>query len=201
MPSNTSSVAVAAEPALTSAERDRARLFLEQAQNEVLGALRGITDAQWTFKPEPGVWSVADNMEHIIIVQERILGPVRDRLAAAPCPAADRDCQAVDQIVMDRFPNRLTKFQGPESVHPNGGLALSEAVGRVAENTRRFIDYLESTNDLRQHAIESAPLKAMTRGEHEFMDGYQWILAVAAHTERHVKQILEVKAHPNFPAN
>jgi hypothetical protein len=201
MPSNTSSVAIAAEPAITSAEIDRARQFLEQAQNEVLGAIRGITEAQWTFKPEPDVWSVADNVQHIIVVQDRVLGPVRDLLAAAPCPPADRDCQEVDQIVIVRFPNRLAKFLGPESVHPKGGVALSGAASRGTENTRRFIDYLEAAGELGQHAIESAPLTAMPKGEHQVMDGYQWSLASAAHTERHVKQILEVKAHPNFPAN
>jgi hypothetical protein len=31
------------------------------------------------------------------------------------------------------------------------------------------------------------------------MDGYQWILAAAAHTERHAKQMLEVKADDDFP--
>jgi hypothetical protein len=31
------------------------------------------------------------------------------------------------------------------------------------------------------------------------MDGYQWILAVAAHSARHTQQILEVKADPKFP--
>jgi hypothetical protein len=31
------------------------------------------------------------------------------------------------------------------------------------------------------------------------MDGYQWILAAAARTERHTKQILEVKAEAGFP--
>jgi len=31
------------------------------------------------------------------------------------------------------------------------------------------------------------------------MDAYQWILFIAAHSERHTKQLLEVKADPNFP--
>jgi hypothetical protein len=31
------------------------------------------------------------------------------------------------------------------------------------------------------------------------MDGYQWILAAAAHAERHTKQILEVIANAAFP--
>jgi len=30
------------------------------------------------------------------------------------------------------------------------------------------------------------------------IDGYQWILAASAHTERHTKQILEVRADPGF---
>ena len=71
----------------------------------------------------------------------------------------------------------------------------------MAMNTRRFVEYLESTQDLRQHVLESPPLKAVSKGEHQVMDSYQWILAVAAHTERHTKQILEVKADANFPVN
>ena len=54
--------------------------------------------------------------------------------------------------------------------------------------------------DLRQHAVEALPLKAISKGEYDKMDGYQWILAAAAHTERHTKQILEVRADANFPA-
>lgn len=201
MPSDTSAAAVAPEPALTSAELDRARSLLEQAQNEVIAAIRGIPDAQWTFKPEPSVWSVAENLEHIVIVQERVLGPISDQLAAATAPSPDRDYAVVDQIVIHQFPNRLAKFKGPEFLCPTGACTPSEALDRLTANTRRFIERLESAPDLRQHAIQSPPLTAMTNGEHQFMDGYQWILAAAAHTQRHVKQILEVKAHPNFPAN
>jgi hypothetical protein len=32
------------------------------------------------------------------------------------------------------------------------------------------------------------------------MEGYQWILAATAHTERHTKQILEVMADSAFPS-
>jgi hypothetical protein len=31
------------------------------------------------------------------------------------------------------------------------------------------------------------------------LDGYEWLLFIGAHSERHTKQILEVKADPNFP--
>ena len=32
------------------------------------------------------------------------------------------------------------------------------------------------------------------------MDGYQWIIATAGHSDRHTQQILEVKADGGFPA-
>ena len=31
------------------------------------------------------------------------------------------------------------------------------------------------------------------------LDGYQWTLFLSGHTERHVKQMREVKSHPDFP--
>ena len=31
------------------------------------------------------------------------------------------------------------------------------------------------------------------------MDGYQWLLLIAAHCERHTAQILEIKAMPGYP--
>ncbi len=31
------------------------------------------------------------------------------------------------------------------------------------------------------------------------LDAYQWVLLISAHCERHMKQIEEVKADPNFP--
>ena len=59
--------------------------------------------------------------------------------------------------------------------------------------------YLQSTPDMRSHALESRPLRAVSDGQYTLMDGYQWVLAAAAHMERHTKQILEVKAELAFP--
>ena len=64
----------------------------------------------------------------------------------------------------------------------------------------RSLGGLESRPGLRQHVIPAAPLKAVSKGAYEVMDGYQWILAAAAHTERHTKQMLEVMAEPGYPA-
>jgi hypothetical protein len=187
--------------ALTSFEIEQANTHLQQTRNGVIGALIGLSEAQWRYKPAPGVWSIAENAEHVVFVQERVLGMLRDQLASAPPAPGDRNLQLVDAVIINQFPNRLAKFPAPEMLHPKGDWAISEALNRVATNNQIFAECLESMPDLRQRVLESPPLKAVSKGEHQVMDGYQWILAASAHTERHTKQILEVKADPKFPTN
>ena len=184
---------------LTEQELEQARLFLQQTRNAVIGATKGLSEAQWTFKPAPGRWSIAENLDHMVIVQERVLGPILSQLASAPASWANRDYRAVDAIVIHQFPTRLVKFPAPEFVRPVDQIVPQELLDRLKTNYIRLMDYLESTPGLRQQAGEAGPLKAVSNGAYEVMDGYQWVLAAAAHTERHAKQMLEVMADDNFP--
>jgi uncharacterized damage-inducible protein DinB len=184
---------------LTAQELDQARLFLQQTQNAIVGAIQGLSDAQWKFKPASDRWSIAENLGHIVTVLERVLGPVMDQLANAPAPPAGFDCKTVDAIVIHQFPTRLAKFSAPEFLHTSEQVSPSELLDRLMKNYARLRDYLESRPGQRRHVCEAPPLKAVSNGAFEVMDGYQWILAAAAHTERHAKQILEVKADANFP--
>jgi len=183
---------------LTASDIEQARLFLQQTRNYFIGATRGLSDAQWHFKPTPGHWSIAENVDHMVVVQELILGPIREQLTTAP--ATDRDYKQVDSIVLNQFSVRLNKFPGPAAVQPTGQSTPAVSSDRLLKNCDRLTDYLESTPDLRQHMREAPPLRAITNGAFVSMDGYQWILAAAAHTERHIKQILEVKSAPDFPS-
>jgi hypothetical protein len=199
MSSNTATVFATVDETLTSAHLDRARLYLEQTQSGIEGAIKGLSEAQWSFKPAPERWSIAENVEHIACVQERVLDQILPGLAAAPVPDADYDREVVDAIVIHQFPTRLAKYSAPEFVCPKGGLEQAEALRRLGANYARFAMYLQSTPEMRRHAVESRPLQAITDGKYTLMDGYQWVLAAAAHMERHTKQILEVKAELAFP--
>jgi len=193
--------ALASEQKLTAQELDQARKFLEQTRNAVLGATRGLSEPQWRFKPAPDRWSIAENLDHIVIVQERVLGPVLDQLADAPAPPADRECETVDAIVINQFSNRLAKFQAPEFVRPADEINPHELLNRLSANYARLAECLESRPGLRRHIVPAAPLKAVSKGAYEVMDGYQWILAGAGHSARHTSQIHEVRGNPSFPAS
>ena len=186
---------------LTPQELEQARLFLQQTQGGVTGATKGLSQAQWKFKPAPDRWSVLENLYHIVVVLERVLGPVLEQVAQAPPPPAGYDARTIDAIVINQFPNRLAKFSAPEAVHPAGEIRSADLLNRLSVNFARLAESLESRSGLRGHALPAPPLKAVSNGTYEVMDGYQWILAAAAHTERHTKQMLEVKADAAFPAN
>jgi len=184
---------------LTVEELEQARQFLKLTETAVVGATKGLTEAQWSFKPAPDRWSIAENLDHAVTVQERVLGPILSQLAEAPPPPAGWDYQRADSIVIHQFGTRLSRFPSPEFVRPQGSTAPAELLQRLAANYARFVHILETTPGLRQHAIEAPPLKAISKGVFPLADGYQWILAVAAHTERHVKQMLEVMADSAYP--
>jgi len=190
--------AFAAELTVTSSELDHARLYLQQTKNGVVGATKGLSQTQWNFKSAPDRWSIAEIVEHMVLAQDLVLGPTREKLAKAP-PPSDRDNKLVDAIVVNQIPDRTVKFKAPEFLEPTGRWAPAAAMNRLVKNYAQLTEYLETTPDLRQHSLDSPPLKAISKGAYDSMDGYQWILAAAAHVERHTKQILEVKADANFP--
>ena len=185
---------------LTQAEQEQAHTYFQQTQDAIVGATCGLTAAQWNFKTSPARWSIAEILEHVVFVQERVLGPIAEQLDTAPAPPPETR-ETVDSIVLGQFPQRLKRFTAPDFAQPTGRWTPDEALERLAVNYVRLRQLVDSTPGLRAHALEAPPLKAVSSGVHQLMDGYQWLLTAAAHTDRHTKQILEVKAHPGFPSH
>jgi hypothetical protein len=185
---------------LLSTDVDQARRYFDQTLNRVAEVTTELSNPQWKFKPAPDRWSIAEILEHMVMVQERVLGPILAQVAQAPAASAGRDCQEVDLIVLEKFPDRSHKAKAPVAVEPSGQLSPPAALDRLSRNYERLSDYIESCDGLRERVLEAPPLKFVTNGAFDTMDGYQWALAVAAHDRRHVQQILEVKADPHYPA-
>ena len=72
-----------------------------------------------------------------------------------------------------------------------GNRSPADSLKHFTESRAKTLAFLKETKGLRDHAIDSPLGKKL--------DAYQWVLFIAAHSERHTKQINEVKADPNFP--
>jgi len=176
---------------LTPADKEKAVKYLETTRKNIEEATRGLSDAQWNFKSAPDRWSVAECVEHIAATEDRLQGMVIAQVMKAP-GAPDRDVAKVDTMVMTMIPDRSHKAQAPEELKPTNRFGGPDGSLRHFEETRtKTEDLLKNTPDLRAHAVDS-PMGVK-------LDAYEWILFMGAHSERHTKQILEVKADPNFP--
>ncbi|SRR5581483_974667 len=185
-------VAQAATPELTQADRESALKYLESTRQGVLDATKGLTASQWNFKPAPDRWSIAEVVEHIAAAEDFLFANITDKVMKAPARTGNDDVKAIDQMVLTGVPDRSHKVQAPEPLKPTNRFGSPEAsLKHFTESRERTAEYLKKTDDLRAHATDSPFGKPM--------DGYEWILFIAAHSERHTKQINEVKADLNFP--
>jgi hypothetical protein len=185
--------AVAAGQNITQQEREQALRYLSESRSGVVDAVKGLSEAQWKFKPAPDRWSVAEVVEHLALIEDILTQNILGNIEKAPAPSADRDAKQVDATVVAKVLDRSTKFQAPPQAIPSGRWAPSEALQLFLSGRTQTVALLKGTPDLRQHSIDHPVFGPL--------DGYEWVLAVAAHSARHTKQILEVKADPNFPAN
>ncbi len=178
--------------AQTQAERDHAIQYLEKTRLGVLEATKGLSAAQWNFKPAPERWSVAEVMEHIAAAEDFLDGNIQDKIMKAPARPAGEDVKAIDELVVTALTDRTHKAQAPEPLKPTNRFGSPEgSLKHFEENRAKTEELAKSGQGLRDHAEDSFLGKKL--------DAYEWILFVSAHSERHTKQILEVKADPNFP--
>jgi hypothetical protein len=178
---------------LTQADRERGVTYLEQTRDGVVESVKGLSEAQIKFKAAPERWSVAETLEHIAKAEDFIFQNVTDQVMKAPAGPAGRDTAKIDAMVLAMIPDRSHKAQAPPPLVPTSSWTPAESLDHFLKSRAKTIAFLESTPDLREHAADS-PLG-------QPLDAYEWLLFIAAHSERHTKQILEVKADPGFPKN
>jgi len=178
---------------LSRGERDRAMSHLHATRKMFVDAVEGVSPAQWIFKPGPDRWSIAEVAEHLTVTEEGLAQLVQRLLTMPATPEKKAEVSPNDEKILKSVVDRSQKAQAPEQLRPTGRWKDREAMTAEFKARRdKNITYVDTTNDdLRSH-MGPHPLFGL-------MDAYQWILLSSGHVERHVLQILEVKADPNYP--
>jgi hypothetical protein len=177
---------------VTPEDRAKGLAYLEKTQAGVIASAEGLSETQLNYKIAPEKWSVAQVLEHIASAEDMLMGMVQGQVMSGPPRDAGEDVKAIDDLVLMAIPDRSQKRSAPEPLIPmNRYGTVKDTVAHFKESRAKTIAFLKDNKDLRGHAIDSPLGKKL--------DGYQWLLFIAAHSERHTKQILEVKADPGFP--
>jgi hypothetical protein len=131
--------------------------------------------------------------EHIAAAEDYIRGMVVEKVMAAPA-APDRDVAKIDAGILTGVPDRTNKVQAPEPLKPSNRFGSPQAsIDHFVESRAKTEEFVKTTPGLRDHAADS-PVGTK-------WDAYEFVLLISAHSERHTKQINEVKTDPNYPKN
>jgi hypothetical protein len=178
-------------------ETERAALVqhLTTTRDHVLAESAKLTDAQWTFKFAPDRWSVGEVVQHLVLA-EQFLFATQQKLLTAPPATAEQLAAAKgkEEMIRKVIPDRTNKAQAPEPLQPAAATKVggqAETVATFRDRRTKTIDYATTTKDDLRGRVGDSPLGPL--------DGYQWLVFIAAHSERHLAQIREVKADPKFP--
>ncbi|MEZ0485086.1 DinB family protein [Fibrella aquatica] len=179
---------------VTEAERTYALEALISTRDSLRESLKGLSPAQQHYKPAPDRWSVAECVEHIVLVDRGIFKSIQLAMTAPADEAKRATIQVSDVFVIRAVRGRGTAAPAPPQFVPTGRYADVETAMAVFEQQRAdTIEYVETTtDDYRTHYFQHPFLGTL--------DAFQAVLALASHGERHRKQIEEIKADAGFPA-
>ncbi len=177
---------------MTPAEREWALQNLAESRERLLHMAKGLSKEQLHYRPAPERWTVAECVEHIAIVEGRVLGRMQKTLEEGPDPSKRSALEGREDTMFAVAVARMVRLQAPEVLAPTGRWP-DEQLWREFEATREQTrEFAASTQaDLRRHFFPHPVL-----GE---LDLYQWLLLISAHCERHRAQSEEVMASPGFP--
>ena len=178
---------------LTDEERSKAIQKLTETHEYLLTTIDGLSEAQLNYQSSPESWSIANCLEHITISENAFADMLKGTLAATSDEAMKAAVTMSDEELYGMIASREKKVTTSEPFEPTGKFGTyEETLANFTAKRTEHIEFMKTSEaDFRNH------FKEMPFGT---IDAYQMVLFMAGHTERHVKQMEEVKADENFPA-
>jgi DinB superfamily len=178
---------------MTDAERAAALAELEASRDRLLGALAGLAPEQWQARPTHDRWSISECAEHITAAEVPLPKLYKSSIAVEP-PAQERpQIRLKDDYVRTVLRDRSRHQDAPERLLPKSRFATPEETVRTFRERREAnLDFVRATSEALRDWFAPHPFAGL-------IDGYQWILFLAAHTDRHAEQIEEIREAPGFP--
>src|SRR6267142_6754287 len=149
-------------------------------------------------QPGSDRWSVAQVLQHLVIIEKRIgMGVTRwvgDALAGGLGPELETS-SVLNSLDLALIADRSRRRNAPEEVRPNGDLDAASA-WTALEQTRAALragvmpgDSMALSEVIQPHPV-LGPINL-----------YQWLLFVGAHEARHTGQVCEIAAELSAGAN
>jgi len=166
------------------------RRRLTESADGFLHSFEGVPPGRWIYAPAPEVWSVGEIAEHITTVFRGTQRLLTQKLLEQPIPAGAS--RVTDDFIVQSMLDRSRRIAAPGPVVPKGRWATREEMAAAfVESRDALVAWCDAvTVDLRAYGAAHLVLG--------LLDGVQWLIFAAAHTERHTRQIAELRRSAGF---
>ncbi|TVY09022.1 DinB family protein [Paenibacillus cremeus] len=163
--------------------------FLDTKRTELLAAIRTFGAHEQALTEYEGGWNVANIVEHLIIIEQKVIEEVDRLFAIAPVrPSEPLEAKDVDITELFRSHGLLGgRKQAPPETVPTGLLPLEDGLtvlGHVRQELKGFIPLLfqRETNSI----VSVHPLGVE-------LNVCQWVLFSAFHEWAHIHQLKRIR--------
>jgi hypothetical protein len=175
----------AATPPITELERQRLVAHMQMTASWLEDEVSGLSAEQAAFRPSPTSWTILEVLDHLVVV-----GRIYWNDLQRAKPVDGRAGRMNDIDVLWYGIDRTFRETALKSEQPSRTLRDVQS-GLTAYRTQhmKLLEYVRTTkDDLRSRFVER-----------QNSDAYQWALLISTHEQRHILQIRELKAHPEYP--
>lgn len=168
-------------------DRQRLLAHFEMTESWLASELQGLSQAQLTFRLTPEAWSIMDVVEHLAVAEPQYWERVQNSMKQ---PATTEKLEGSDAGILWYGIDRTNRATTGEARTPKGRWStINESFGEFRKLRATMKDYAKTTSDdLRSRKTLEGNI-----------DVYQWFLMISTHSQRHILQIREIKAHPSYP--
>jgi hypothetical protein len=172
---------------LTPGDRQRLVAHLEMTESWLVSEVSGLSPAQLTYRMTPDSWSVTDVVEHLAIAEPQYWKQLQDSLKQ---PASGEKIEATDAGILWYGIDRTNRQRTGEARVPHGTFKdLAGSLGAFRKLRGEMMQVAKtSKDDMRGRKLLEGNMSV-----------YQWFLMISTHSQRHILQIREIKAHTGFP--
>jgi DinB superfamily len=171
---------------MTAGERQRLLAHYDMTEAWLVSEIDGLSKAQLTYRMTPDSWSIQDVVEHLAIAEPQYWQQVQDSLKQ---PTGYKS-ESTDAAILWYGIDRTNRQKTGEARVPKGKY---ETVDQSLGDFRKLRASMKSFAKDTQEDVRSRQLKGGN------MDVYQWMLMISTHSQRHILQVHEIKAHAGYP--
>lgn len=170
---------------MTLEERTEILQHLQQSRTDLLNSISDIDNEYFMKKPADDIWSIAEVIEHLVLIDESLYKSIL--LKAEKIPDTTPETTPNSKILYVVPNPKYGKVVAPKHITPQTIYNSKEEALMAFNTSRDRIENFAKTTDL---PLERIAFRHFSLG---LLNGKNWLVFIAAHCQRHINQIRNLK--------